>query len=58
MIESQYKNCSFNEPPFITPFVLMADIERAVIDVTAVVVKISNMDCPGKEFFLVNLSLN
>lgn len=32
-------------PPFITPLVLIADIDKAVIEVTAVVVKISNMPC-------------
>lgn len=32
----------------MTPFVLMADMEIAVINVTAVVVKISNIACPEK----------
>lgn len=36
-------------PPFMTPFVLIADIDRAVMDVTAVVVRISRTDSPAKE---------
>lgn len=35
-----------NLPPFMTPFVLIADIDREVMEVTMVVVKISSIDSP------------
>lgn len=38
------------QPPLITPFVLIADIDNVVIDVTAVVVKISRIASPGFKF--------
>lgn len=39
---------SSNQPPFITPFVLIADIDRAVMEVTTVVVSIKTMASPTK----------
>lgn len=36
-------------PPFMTPFVLIADIDRAVMDVTTVVVRINKIDSPTKK---------
>lgn len=43
------QNKKFYLPPFITPLVLMADIDNVVIDVTIVVVKIKTIDCPVKK---------
>lgn len=33
-------------PPFISPFVLIADMDKDVMVVTTVVVRIKSIDCP------------
>lgn len=38
-----------NIPPLITPLVLIADMESAVIEVTTVVVKIKSTASPNRE---------